>query len=53
MLNKGKMEKNNFKHLSTKEITYWSTDGNKIADLAAFCTTKGIAKELQSLQYCS
>jgi hypothetical protein len=36
------MERNNLKHLSTVEPTYWPSDRNKLPDLVDFCVTKGI-----------
>jgi hypothetical protein len=35
------MERNNLKHLSTGEPTYWPSDRNKLPDLVDFCVTKG------------
>jgi hypothetical protein len=31
------MDKNNLKHLSTREPTYWPSDRNKLPDLEDFC----------------
>jgi hypothetical protein len=38
------MERNNLKHLSTGEPTYWPSDRNKLPDLVHFCVTKAIPK---------
>jgi hypothetical protein len=35
-------KRNNLRHLSTEEPTYWPSDRNKIPDLMDFCVTKGI-----------
>jgi hypothetical protein len=34
-------ERNNLKHLSTGEPTYWPSDRNNVPDLEDFCVTKG------------
>jgi hypothetical protein len=36
------MERNNLKHLSTGEPTYWPSDRNKLPDLVDLCVRKGI-----------
>jgi hypothetical protein len=36
------MERNNLKHLSTGETTYWPSDKNKLPDLVDFCVKMGI-----------
>jgi hypothetical protein len=35
-------ERNNWKHLSTAEPTYWSSDRNKLPDLVDFCVRKKV-----------
>jgi hypothetical protein len=39
------MERNNLKHLSMGEPTYWPSDRNKVPDLVDFCVTKGIPQD--------
>jgi hypothetical protein len=39
------MERNNLKHLSTWEPTYWPSDKNNLPDLVDFCVTKGIPQD--------
>jgi hypothetical protein len=39
------MERNNLKHLSTGEPTYWPSDRKKLPDLVDFCVTKGIPQD--------
>jgi hypothetical protein len=39
------MERNNLKHLSTGEPTYWPSDRNKLRDLVDFCV-KGYSSRL-------
>jgi hypothetical protein len=34
-----KMERNNLKHISTRDLTYWPLDKNKLLDLVDFCVT--------------
>jgi hypothetical protein len=46
------MERNNLKHLSTGEPTYWPSDRNKLPDLAAFCVTKGIPQDFAVAKSC-
>jgi hypothetical protein len=41
------LESNNFRHLSSREPTYWPTDRNKLLDLVDFCITKGIPLQLR------
>jgi hypothetical protein len=36
------MERNNLKHLTMREPTYWPSDKNKLPDLVDFCVTKSI-----------
>ena len=37
-----KVTKDNLKHFSTRQPTYWPSDPNKTPDLVDFCVTKGI-----------
>jgi hypothetical protein len=46
------MERNNLKHLSTTEPTYWPSDRNKLPDLEDFCVTKGIPKDFAVAKSC-
>jgi hypothetical protein len=39
------MERNNLKHLSMREPTYWPSDRNRLPDLVDFCVTKGIPQD--------
>jgi hypothetical protein len=39
------MERNNLKHLSMEEPTYWPFDRNKLPDLVDFCVTKDIPQD--------
>jgi hypothetical protein len=39
------MERNNLKHPSTGDPTYWSSDRNNLPDLVDFCVTKGIPQD--------
>jgi hypothetical protein len=41
------MERNNLKHLSTGEPTYWPSDRNNLPDLVDLCVTKGIPPRLR------
>jgi hypothetical protein len=47
-----KMERNNLKHLSTGEPTYWPSDRNKLSDLVDFCVTKGIPQDFTVAKSC-
>jgi hypothetical protein len=46
------MDRNNFKHLSTGELTYWPSDRNKLPDLVDFCVTKGIPQDFTVAKSC-
>jgi hypothetical protein len=46
------MEKNNLKHLSTREPMYWPSDRNKLPDLVDFCVTKGIPQDFAVAKSC-
>jgi exonuclease III len=46
------MERNNLKHLSTGEPTYWPSYRNKLPDLVDFCVTKGIPQDLAVAKSC-
>jgi hypothetical protein len=46
------MERNNLKHLSTGESTYWPSDRNKLPDLLDFCVTKGIPQDFAIAKSC-
>jgi hypothetical protein len=46
------MERNNLKHLSTGEPTYWPSDRNKLPDLVDFCVTKGISQDFTITKSC-
>jgi hypothetical protein len=46
------MERNNLKHLSMGESTYWSSDRNKPPDLVDFCVTKGIPQDFAVAKSC-
>jgi hypothetical protein len=46
------MERNNLKHLSTGEPTYWPSDRNKALDLVDFCVTKGIPQDFAVIKSC-
>jgi hypothetical protein len=46
------MERNNLKHLSTGEPTYWPSDRNKLPDLVDFCVTKGIPQDFPVAESC-
>jgi hypothetical protein len=39
------MERNNLRHLSTAEPTYWPCDRNKLPDLLDLCVPKGIPQD--------
>jgi hypothetical protein len=39
------MKRNNLKHLSTGEPTYWLSDRNKLPDLVDFCVMKSIPQD--------
>jgi hypothetical protein len=39
------VERNNFRHLSTGEPTYWPIDRNKLPDLVDFHVTKSIPQD--------
>jgi hypothetical protein len=42
------MERNNLKHLSMVEPTYWPSDRNKLLDIVDFCVNKGRSSRLRS-----
>jgi hypothetical protein len=46
------MERNNLKHLSTGEPTYWPSDRNKLHDLVDYCDTKGIPQDFAIAKLC-
>jgi hypothetical protein len=46
------MERNNLKHLSTGEPTYWPSDRNKLPALVDFCVTKGIPQDFDVAKSC-
>jgi hypothetical protein len=46
------MERNNLKHLSTGEPTYWQSNRNKLPDLVDFCVTKGIPQDFAVANSC-
>jgi hypothetical protein len=46
------MERNNLKHLTTGEPTYWPSDRNKLPDLVDFCVTKGISQDFTVAESC-
>jgi hypothetical protein len=46
------MERNNLKHLSTGELTYWPSDRNKVPDLVDFRVTKGIPQDFAEAKSC-
>jgi hypothetical protein len=46
------IEKNNLRHLSTGEPTYWPSDRNKLPDLVDFCVTKGIPQDFAVAKSC-
>jgi endonuclease/exonuclease/phosphatase (EEP) superfamily protein YafD len=46
------LERNNLKHLSTGEPTYWPSDRNKLPYLVDFCVTKGIPQDFAVVESC-
>jgi hypothetical protein len=46
------LARNNLKHLSTEEPTYWPSDSNKLPDLVDFCVTKGIPQDFAVAKSC-
>jgi hypothetical protein len=46
------MERNNLKHLSTGEPTYWPSDRIKLPGLVDFCVTKGIPQDFAVAKSC-
>jgi hypothetical protein len=46
------MERNNLKHLSTGEPTYWPSDRNKLPGLMDFCVTKSILQDFAVAKSC-
>jgi hypothetical protein len=46
------MERNNLKHLSTGDPTYWPSDRNNLPDLVDFCVTKGIPQYFATATSC-
>jgi endonuclease/exonuclease/phosphatase family metal-dependent hydrolase len=46
------MERNNLKHVSTGESTYWPSDRNKLPNLADFCVTMGIPQAFAVAKSC-
>jgi hypothetical protein len=47
-----KTGKNNLKHVSTGESTYWPSDRNKLPYLVNFCVTKGIPQDFAVAKSC-
>jgi hypothetical protein len=47
------MERNNLKHLSMGEPTYWPSDRNKLPDLVDFYVTKSIPQDFAVAKSCS
>jgi hypothetical protein len=45
-------ERNNLKHLSTGEPTYWPSDRHKLPDLVDFCVPKGIPQDVAVEKSC-
>jgi hypothetical protein len=46
------MERNNLKHLSMGEPTYWPSDRNKLPDVVVFYVTKGIPQDFAVAKSC-
>jgi hypothetical protein len=46
------MERNNLKHISMGEPTYWPSDRNQLLDLVDFCVTKGIPQDFAVAKSC-
>jgi endonuclease/exonuclease/phosphatase family metal-dependent hydrolase len=46
------MERNNLKHPSMGEPTYWPSGRNKLPDLVDFCVTKGIPQDFAVAKSC-
>jgi hypothetical protein len=46
------MERNNLKHLSTGEPTYWPSDGNELLDVMDFCVAKYIPQDFAVAKSC-
>jgi hypothetical protein len=46
------MQRNNLKHPSTGEPTYWPSDRNKLPDLVGFFVTKGIPQDFAVAKSC-
>jgi hypothetical protein len=46
------IKRNNLKHLSTREPTYWPSNRNKLPDLMDFCITKGIPQDFAVAKSC-
>jgi hypothetical protein len=46
------MERNNLKHLSMGETTYWPSDRTKLPDLVDFRVTKGIPQDFAEAKSC-
>jgi hypothetical protein len=46
------MERNNLKHLSLGEPTYWPSDRNKLPDLVGFCVTRAIPQGFAVAKSC-
>jgi hypothetical protein len=45
-------KKNNLKHLSSGEPTYWPSDRNKLSYLVNFCVTKRILQDFVTVKFC-
>jgi hypothetical protein len=45
-------KKNNLKHISMGEPTYWPSDRNKLPDLIDFCVKKGIPQDFTVAKSC-
>jgi hypothetical protein len=46
------MKNSNLKHLSTRQLTYWPSDPNKITDVVDFCVTKGTETKKFTVESC-
>jgi hypothetical protein len=46
------MERNNIKHFSTAEPTYWPSDRNKLPDIVYLCLTERIPQDFAVAKSC-
>jgi hypothetical protein len=46
------MRNNNLQHISTRQLTYWPSDTNKMPDLLDFCIIRGMPTQKFTVESC-